>query len=125
MSTALAIFLLCWMTQSADCAFVPAAHVTEYVPEWGGLNCEEPCDRTAYMEPIIYGTTAACGLNIPYGTRVYIENVGWRTCMDHGGAIDDDEVDVAVLPADYLQFGISGYHDVVWVMPPEDRDGEE
>ena len=120
MSTALAIFLLCWMTQSVDCVFVPAAHVTEYVPEFGGINCMEPCDRTAYLEPIFYGTTAACGLGIEYGTRVYIESVGWRTCMDHGGAIDDDEVDVAVLPADYLQFGISGYHDVVWVMPPED-----
>ena len=120
MTTALAIFLLCFMTQSADCAFVPAAHVTEYVPEFGGINCADPCDRTAYMEPIFYGLTAACGLGISYGTRVYIETVGWRTCMDHGGAIDDDEVDVAVLPADYLQFGISGTHDVVWVLPLED-----
>jgi hypothetical protein len=116
--TALIIFLLC-MINGGNCLFVEDARVTEYVPELGGTNCSEPCDRTAYMTPIIYGETVACGPDIPYSTEVYIQDVGWRTCQDHGGAIDNDEVDVAVLPDEYLVLGISGYRDVVWVLPDE------
>lgn len=112
--TALVIFLFCTLS-GGSCLYVEGAHTTEYVPEWGGINCQEPCDLTAYMTPVIYGETVACGPSIPYGTEVYIEDVGWRICQDHGGAIQDDEVDVAVSPEDYLQFGISGYHDVVLV----------
>jgi hypothetical protein len=122
--TALIIFLLC-MINGGNCLLVEDARVTEYVPELGGTNCAEPCDRTAYMTPIVYGETAACGPDIPYGTEVYIQDVGWRTCQDRGGAIDNDEVDVAVLPEEYLVLGISGYRDVVWVLPDEpDHTGE-
>lgn len=113
---ALVIYLLC-AANGVDCLFVKDAHITEYVPELGGNNCSEPCDMTAFMTPVIYGETAACGPTIPYGTRVYIEGVGWRTCQDRGGAIDDDEVDVAVRPAEYLRLGIGGYRDVVWLLP--------
>ena len=118
-----AIYLFC-LANGGACTFVADAHVTEYAPEMGGHNCEEPCDKTAYLTPVIYGETAACGPNIPFGTRVYIEDVGWRTCQDHGGAIDDDEVDVAVEEEDYLLYGISGYHDVVWLFPM-DQDEED
>jgi len=113
--TALAIYLVCIMT-GGTCLFAEGAHVTEYAPLMGGINCQEPCELTASMTPVLYGTTAACGPGIPFGTRVFVDQVGWRTCLDRGGAIEDDEVDVAVLPAEYLQRGISGYHDVVWVM---------
>ncbi len=117
---ALAIYLFC-IANGGNCVLVEDAHITEYAPELGGHNCEEPCDKTAYMTPIIYGETAACGPNIPYGTRVYIEKVGWRTCQDHGGAIDDEEVDVAVRPDELLRRGISGYKDVVWLFPDDSR----
>ena len=113
---ALAFYLFC-IASGGQCMYVENAHVTEYAPELGGHNCQEPCDLTAFMTPLIYGETAACGPSIPYGTRVYIEGVGWRTCQDRGGAIDDDEVDIAVLPEDYLQFGFSGHRDVVWILP--------
>jgi hypothetical protein len=116
--TALIIFLLC-MINGGNCLLVEDARVTEYVPELGGTNCAEPCDRTAYMTPIIYGETAACGPDIPYGTEVYIQDVGWRTCQDRGGSIDNDEVDVAVRPDEYLVLGINGHRDVVWVLPDE------
>lgn len=116
--TAMVIYLFC-LANGGHCAFVDAAHVTEYSPEMGGINCQEPCNLTGYLTPIEYGVTAACGRNMPYGTRVFIDDVGWRTCQDHGGAIDDDEVDVAVRPKDYLKAGISGYHDVVWLFPVE------
>jgi hypothetical protein len=118
---ALAIYLLC-VANGANCLYVEGARVTEYVPELGGVNCEEPCHLTAFMTPILYGETAACGPSIPYGTRVYIEGVGWRTCQDRGGSIDDDEVDVAVRPSEYLVLGINGYRDVVWLLPDEEPD---
>jgi hypothetical protein len=117
--TALIIYVLC-LLNGGQCLLVEDAHVTEYVPEFGGENCEDPCDRTAYMTPVIYGETVACGPDIPYGTQVYIQGVGWRVCQDRGGAIDNDEVDVAVEPDDYLIWGISGYRDVVWVLPAEE-----
>ncbi len=105
------------IAQGATYTLVRDARVTEYVPEWGGINCMEPCHLTGYLTPIIYGTTAACGLSIPWNTSVHIFTP-WgkyvRYCQDHGGGIDDDEVDVAVLPADH-PLGLYGYWDVVWV----------
>ena len=112
----LILYLLC-VVSGGECLYVEDARVTEYVPELGGLNCEEPCDKTAYMTPVLYGETAACGPDIPYATRVYIQDVGWRVCQDHGGAIDNDEVDVAVRPDEYLVKGYSGYRNVVWILP--------
>lgn len=114
------IYLVC-IANGGKCNFVADAHVTEYAPEMGGENCEEPCDQTAYMTPVIYGETAACGPNIPFGTQIYIQDVGWRICQDHGGAIEDDEVDVAVREEDLLKYGISGYHDVVWIFPQNEE----
>jgi 3D (Asp-Asp-Asp) domain-containing protein len=112
----LILYLLC-VISGDECFYVENARVTEYVPELGGQNCEEPCDKTAYMTPVIYGETVACGPDIPYSTRVYIQDVGWRICQDHGGAIDNDEIDVAVPPHEYLVMGYSGYRNVVWVLP--------
>ena len=115
-ATALIIYLFC-VANGATCLYVEDARITEYAPEMGGNNCEEPCDMTAYMTPVLYGETAACGPSIPYGTRVFIDQVGWRICQDRGGAIDDDEVDVAVRPTDYLRRGINGHRSAVWIYP--------
>ena len=115
---ALLIFLFCSIAQPGRCIYQPAARVTEYVPALGGINCQEPCDITASMLPVTIGVTAACGPAVPFGTLVYIEPAGWRTCHDRGTAIDDDDVDVAVEPDAYLQHGIDGYHPVVWIYPP-------
>jgi len=112
------IYLLC-IANGSNCVYVEDARITEYVPEMGGANCSEPCDKTASMTPIEYGETAACGPSIPFGTHVYIEDVGWRTCQDRGGLIENDEVDVAVRPSDYLELGINGHRPVVWVFPQE------
>lgn len=112
------IYLLC-VANGSHCEFVQDARITEYVPEMGGANCSEPCDRTASMTPIEYGKTAACGPAIPFGTQVYIENVGWRVCEDRGGLIANDEVDVAVRKTDFMKLGINGCRPVVWVFPDE------
>ena len=111
-----AIILLFCLAFGGSCLFVPDANVTVYAPELGGHNCLEPCDQTAYLEPLQYGIGAACGPSIPYGTRVYIDGIGWRTCNDRGGAIDDDEVDVLIRAAEYPSW-MSGLRGVVWVMP--------
>ena len=110
------LFALCLLF-GGRCTYHPAARMTEYVPAAGGINCMEPCNITASMEPVQYGLTAACGPNIPFHTRVYTKATGWRTCHDRGGLIGDDEVDVAVLPADYLQHGFDGQHPTLWVLP--------
>jgi len=112
---ALLIYLFCFVT-SNQCQFVPDANVTVYAPELGGINCQEPCDLTAYSEPLQYGIGAACGLDIEYGARVYIEGVGWRTCNDHGGAINNNEVDILIRASEYPSW-MSGERDVVWVTP--------
>lgn len=114
---ALVIYFLCLAGHPGGCAYEPAARVTEYAPALGGINCEEPCHITASMLPITYGVTAACGPHVPFGTLLYIESAGWRTCHDRGGAIDDDEVDVAVEPHQYLELGINGHHPLVWIFP--------
>ena len=111
---ALLIYLFCFISGSS-CIFVPGANVTVYAPELGGINCLEPCDRTAYQEPLQYGIGAACGLDIKYGTKVYIEGVGWRVCNDHGGAIDNHEVDVLIRAREYPSW-MSGNRNVVWVL---------
>jgi 3D (Asp-Asp-Asp) domain-containing protein len=117
MQTSILIVLLFCVANGGSCRFVEDARVTEYAPELGGTNCQEPCHLTAYMTPVVYGETAACGPGIPYGTQVFIEGVGRRICQDRGGAIDDDEVDVAVRPEDYMRWGINGHRAVVWVFP--------
>ena len=76
----------------------------------------EPCDRTAYQEELQYGAGAACGLDIKYGTKVYIEDVGWRTCNDHGGAINNNEVDILIRASEYPSW-MSGERNVVWLFP--------
>ena len=112
---ALLIFLFCFIS-GGSCQFVESARVTTYAPELSGINCQEPCNLTGYLLPLEYGVGAACGLSIPYNTRVYIEGVGWRVCNDHGGAIDDDEVDILIQAEEYPSW-MAGMRDTVWVFP--------
>jgi len=113
--TAALILLFCLAT-GGSCLYVPNANVTVYAPELGGHNCMEPCDMTAYLEPLQYGIGAACGPSIRYGTKVYIESIGWRVCNDHGGAINNNEVDILIRASEYPSW-MSGERDVVWVTP--------
>lgn len=77
------------------------ATVTEYVPELGTpMQCMEPCDMTAFMVPVTYGETAACGPGWEFNTRVTIFTP-WgekivRYCQDRGGGVEDDHVDIAM-----------------------------
>lgn len=110
--TALAVWLFC-IASGGDCDFVPQARITSYSPELGGINCQEPCDKTGYLLPLQYGRGAACGLVWDWGTPVYSDVVGdWRFCDDHGGAITNERLDVLVR-GDTI--GFYGYGDTAWV----------
>ena len=113
-----ALFILLLSSICPNCIYVENANVTVYAPELGeeSGNCQAPCDLTSYMEPLQYDVGVACGPDIPYGTAVIIEGVGVRICNDHGGAIDNDEVDVLIRAEDYPSW-ISGNRRVIWIEP--------
>ena len=108
------------------CVIEPEARVTSYVPEWGPpLQCMEPCDRTAFMSPILYGETAACGPGMPWNTEVLIfapwGQVIERRCQDRGGAITDDRIDIAMTPAEHEARPLYGNWPVLWILPAPER----
>jgi 3D (Asp-Asp-Asp) domain-containing protein len=51
---------------------------------------------TASGEQLVPGETAAAGPNVPFGTRIYIEGIGWYTVQDRGRAIGPNDIDLAV-----------------------------
>lgn len=51
---------------------------------------------TASGEKLVPGETAAAGPNIPFGTRIYVEGLGWYTVQDRGSAIGPNDLDLAV-----------------------------
>ena len=53
--------------------------------------------RTASGKPTEVGVTAAADWSVlPKGTKVYIENIGWREVQDKGGAVNGKHIDVLV-----------------------------
>jgi len=51
---------------------------------------------TASGQPVIIGQTAAAGPSIPFGTKVWVEGIGFRVVQDRGGRIGNGHIDVAV-----------------------------
>ncbi len=51
---------------------------------------------TASEEKLVPGETAAAGPNIPFGTRVYVEGLGWHIVEDRGRLIGPNDIDLAV-----------------------------
>jgi 3D (Asp-Asp-Asp) domain-containing protein len=51
---------------------------------------------TASGEKLVPGETAAAGPNVPFGTRIYVEGLGWFTVHDRGSAIGPNDIDLAV-----------------------------
>ena len=51
---------------------------------------------TASGAPVVIGETAAAGPSVTFGTRAWIENIGFRTITDRGGRIGDGNIDLVV-----------------------------
>lgn len=51
---------------------------------------------TASGEQVIPGVTVAAGPELPFGTIIYVENLGQRIVQDRGGAIGRGHLDIAV-----------------------------
>lgn len=73
--------------------FKLTAYCTELYPH----ICGTGTGNTATGTTVTPGRTIGVDPNvIPYGTKVYIEGVGWRVAEDTGSAIKDKHIDVAV-----------------------------
>lgn len=79
---------------------VQVMNITMYAPLSAGAvegqDFTGDPQRTASGDRVIPGKTAAAGPNIPFGTRIYVEGVGWHTVNDRGGAIGPNDIDLAV-----------------------------
>ncbi|NLA12281.1 MAG: hypothetical protein GX883_09195 [Firmicutes bacterium] len=79
---------------------VQLMNITMYAPlsagAIGGHDYSGDPSLTYSGEKVIPGKTAAAGPNIPLGTRIYVEGLGWRQVNDRGGAIGPSDIDLAV-----------------------------
>lgn len=85
--------------------YVVTAYTAE--PESTGKSRDHPAyGITASGERVREGRTAACPPELPFGTRVHIEGVGERACVDRGGAIEGNRLDIFISDYDRaVQFG--------------------
>lgn len=86
-------------------------NITKYAPlddaAVAGWDYAGDPEITASGETVIPGRTAAAGPNIPFGTRIYVEGMGWYTVKDRGGLIGPDDIDLATeSKEDSLAWGV-------------------
>jgi len=66
----------------------------------GYCSCSKCCggwgSKTASGAPATVGVTVAAPSNLKFGTKLYIEGVGYRIVQDRGGAIKGNKLDVFV-----------------------------
>ena len=75
---------------------------------------------TASGEKLVPGETAAAGPNIPFGTRIYVEDVGWFTVNDRGRGVGPNDIDLAMpTTEEAIQFG-KQRRLVIFQFPEED-----
>lgn len=90
---------------------VQMMNVTMYAPlstdAISGLDYFGDRTRTASGEKVVPGKTAAAGPDIPFGTRIYVEGLGWRIVHDRGSAIGPYDLDLAVKTrTEAIKFGM-------------------
>jgi 3D (Asp-Asp-Asp) domain-containing protein len=98
------------MDQASEQYRVQLMNITMYAPLSAGavqgLDFSGDPSLSASGEKVVPGETAAAGPNIPFGTRIYVEGLGWRTVNDRGSAIGPNEIDLAVKTRDEaIKFG--------------------
>ena len=88
------------LKQLLDMLTVKEIELTGYAPldprAIAGMCFSGNPNITASGHRVVIGETVAAGRNIPFGTRVWIEGIGWRTVHDRGGMITDRHIDLAV-----------------------------
>lgn len=88
------------MEQESEQYRVQLMNITMYAPLSAGavqgLDFSGDPSRSASGEKVVPGETAAAGANIPFGTRIYVEGLGWRTVNDRGSAIGPNDIDLVV-----------------------------
>lgn len=60
------------------------------------------------------GRTCAAARNLPFGTVIYIEGIGYRTVEDRGGGVNGNHIDVLCANHDDC-YAITGYANV-WIV---------
>lgn len=61
---------------------------------------------TASGEELVPGKTAAAGPNVPFGTRIYVEGLGWYVVQDRGSGVGPNDIDLATeTRAEAIDFG--------------------
>lgn len=89
---------------------VQLMNITMYAPlspgAVRGLDFQGDPSETASGDEVVPGETAAAGPNIPFGTRIYVEGIGWRTVNDRGRQVGPNDIDLACeSKKESLEFG--------------------
>ena len=90
---------------------VQVMNITMYAPlsagAVGGHDYTGDPSMSYSGEEVVPGETAAAGPNIPIGTKIYVEGLGWRRVNDRGGAIGPNDIDLAVATKEEaIRFGL-------------------
>lgn len=107
----------------SDQAWGRKFHVTQYAPSAGGINADSDPDTTSTMRkanPANRIVAVDPGV-VPYGSWVWIEDLGWYEAQDTGGAIKGFKLDVMVHRSkDAMQWGRQDRF--VLVVPPTQHE---
>lgn len=93
--------------------FLCTAYCTEEYPH----ICGTGDGITASGAPVTAGLTVAADESLPFGTVLYIEDIGVRVVQDRGAAIQGNKLDVAVSGSHEDALAWSGYGEHrVWII---------
>jgi 3D (Asp-Asp-Asp) domain-containing protein len=98
------------MVLESEAYEVQLMNITMYAPLSAsaveGQDYSGDPSQTASGDEVVPGETAAAGPNIPFGTRIYVEGLGWRTVNDRGRLVGPNNIDLAVpTKEESLEFG--------------------
>jgi 3D (Asp-Asp-Asp) domain-containing protein len=89
---------------------VQVMNITKYAPlsplATEGSDYSGDPSVTASGDKVVPGETAAAGPNIPFGTKIYVEGLGWRTVNDRGRLVGPNDIDLAAATKEEsIEFG--------------------
>ena len=98
------------LTLESDEYQVQVMNISKYAPLSGdavrGWDFAGDPTRTASGAELVPWETAAAGPNVPFGTKIYVEGMGWWVVQDRGRLIGPNDIDLAVdTRQESLEFG--------------------